>query len=139
LLDKRALFFARADRLTNDPFEGTLTRASSDEVVASMGNKVPSDNLLVRFLHKRKSFEHEREVRALIHRMPASGLVGDVTRERIPEAGLYVPVNLDTLVERVLVSPLSKDWIVELVGSVTAKYRLSVEVVRSDLYDGPLY
>lgn len=73
---------------------------------------------------KRKSFEHERELRVL-------------TWEKDPEtkgAGKYVRVNLDELIEKVYVSPLSPDWVAEVVAREMSHYGAAQEVVHSKLY-----
>ena len=95
------------------------------------------------FLHKRKSFEHEHELRAIILK---PGIANDGTRWRkvspelaSPELGLYVQVELATLIERVYVSPEAPEWFGELVTSVASKYNLQKEVKKSSLSDGPVY
>lgn len=96
--------------------------------------QIPEQNLLSAYLHKRKSFEHEREVRALIMDVPLSEDNGVVTAA--PEAwefGQYCQVNLSTLVQEVVVSPASADWFVELAKSVSARYALEAPVGRSAL------
>jgi hypothetical protein len=76
---------------------------------------------------KRRSFEHERELRIL-------------TWETDPDkkgSGKYVPVSLDVLIEKVYVSPLSPDWVSEVVCREMSHYGLAQEVVHSNLYDRP--
>lgn len=64
--------------------------------------QIPWNNTFYLALHKRRSFEHERELRAIVMR---------------PEivAGITIPVSLDTLISRVYVAPNSPIWIHELV------------------------
>jgi hypothetical protein len=47
-------------------------------------------------------------------------------------AGKYVPVNLDLLVE--YVSPLAPHWVADVVSREMTQYRVTKEVVHSDLY-----
>jgi len=58
--------------------------------------QIPWDNTFYLALHKRRSFEHEREIRAI------------VMRPEIIE-GITVPVNVDTLIELVYVAPRFAD------------------------------
>jgi hypothetical protein len=78
---------------------------------------------------KRRSYEHEREVRLLIDR----------TTSVRPKKGMAVSVQLDKLVERVIVEPLAEDWVISAVRSLVHKYGLDVPVERSQLDDPPLY
>lgn len=79
-------------------------------------------------LHKRSSFAHERELRAII-----------VHPERQDLSGICVNVDPDLLIERIYVAPTAPEWISDLVRSVTRKYGLDVEVVHSTLACRPLY
>lgn len=88
------------------------------------------------FLHKRKSFEHEREVRAIFQKKV------DILAARLPrkqKRGYYLAVDLSILVERVYVSPFSQDWFFELVKSIITTYKMNFEVRRSRLEDDPVY
>jgi len=94
------------------------------------------DNVLHAYMHKRRSFEHERELRALIWTYQHSKNDGIRYRD---VSGIYVPVKLDRLVENVYVSPTAPPWIAELVKAVTIRYGLDKEVRQSDLARRPLY
>lgn len=102
---------------------------------------IPRDNLISPFMHKRKSFEHEKELRALIwtpqHGKNTMGSHPVNTCQEHP--GLYVPTNLATLVNRILVAPTAPPWIAELVKSVTRKYGFEIPVFQSDLASRPIY
>jgi len=82
-------------------------------------------NLLHIFLHKRLSFAHERELRAI--RMGTAYMSFD--------RGVQVPVSPEALIERVRVSPTSGEWFCQVVKSVTEKFGFDPDlVVQSDLY-----
>ena len=102
---------------------------------------IPGWNLISPFVYKRKSFEYEDELRALIW-TPQRGKnhMLDPNQNKYRDIlGLDVTTNLDVLVEKIYVSPSAPDWIGDTVRSVTARYGLTKEVVRSDLAEGPLY
>jgi hypothetical protein len=103
---------------------------------------LPEGNSFYPFLHKRKSFEHEHELRAIIIRIPTKqgkgGSEMDLQKDMF-EAGAYVAVNLGTLVERVFVSPASSSWFSDLVRSVVKKYSLPKEVIQSSLDSSPVF
>lgn len=213
MLDRRALFFARSDRL-GDPFEGSyskmtvqarpLTMLASDMSLFNeeirkfviinswtmsesesaamwklhlVSNKrvaiqstfkrlaksfdsytqdvfigqvkyidyeteyLPEDNVFYPFLHKRRSFEHEHELRAMISSFPSKNLIeffNDLSKKAFAD-GEYVDVNLDILVEKIFVSPASPKWFSELVRSIVSKYSLLKEVTQSSLDSSPVF
>jgi hypothetical protein len=79
---------------------------------------------------KRRSYEHEREVRLLIDR---------TTSAARPKEGMSISVQLKDLVERVIVEPLAEDWVIDAVRSLVRVYGLDVPVERSQLDTPPLY
>lgn len=99
---------------------------------------LPEGNTFYPFLHKRKSFEHEREVRAIIQDLPVEQ---DQIAAGKPNnaSGLSVPVALDSLIGKIHVSPTAPSWLGELLSSIVAKYGLHCPVEKSDLYSSPVY
>ncbi len=102
---------------------------------------VPDKYIFTPALHKRKAFEHERELRALIVKAPhrPDGSTLDMeTAEKVK--GIDVPVDLGTLAERIFVSPDSPDWFLFLVKEATARLGLpDKDVSRSRLADKPTF
>lgn len=95
---------------------------------------IPEDSPLHRFMHKRLSFQHEHELRALIDLdSPDVPLLGHEI-----ENGLKVPIDLNRLISKIYVSPKSASWFLELVERVCKRYKLRVLPVRSSLYDDPI-
>ena len=96
-------------------------------------------NTLIPFVHKRKSFEHESEVRALIV-VATSGIVGSIIGKPAPyEIGTYHEVDTSMLIKEVVVSPLAEEWFVELVQTTARTFGLSVLVRQSSLADRPVW
>lgn len=83
------------------------------------------------FRYKRKSFEHERELRAMVF--------SDVEDEKgnliepPSEYGLSVKADLNTLVDEIYVSPTAAAWFFQLVGNLAQKYELDKPVIQSSL------
>jgi hypothetical protein len=99
---------------------------------------VPDRHLLAPFLHKRQSFEHEHEVRAVIQRMPDSTMPHRPSPfERV--GGVEVDVVLDTLIVHIYVSPTAPPWYFELVQRVVRRYDITAEVHQSSLAGDPLF
>ena len=97
---------------------------------------ISESNLFFPFLHKRRSFSHEREVRIVKTHVESDDR--HYYLSRAPQ-GLSVPVDLARLVERVYVAPSAKNWYRDLVESVTARYGYSFTVHQSRLDDEPLF
>src|SRR5262249_19453290 len=89
-------------------------------------------------MHKRKSFEHERELRAVFWTMDtAAG--AEPLKEQIESSGLQIKVNLNELIETVFVSPSAAPWFASLVVAMTKKCGFDFPVKHSGLDAKPLY
>ena len=80
------------------------------------------------FWFKRKSFEHEREVRAIIK-----------DHWETEEFGKLIPVKLEQLVETIYLSPTSQDWFKSLVIDILDKYGLNKKIRVSDMTAKPFH
>ena len=92
-------------------------------------------------LHKRKNFEHERELRAIIpfpHCVFPNG--GELTKEILDSfpKGLSIPVDLDILIEKIYLAPSSSPWIIDLLNSVLKKYEINKKILPSALDQSPI-
>ena len=98
-------------------------------------DKVPIafGNLFFPFVYKRLSFAHETELRAIIW--------SKENQAKIPDDATLVPVDIvpQDLVKSVHVSPTAPNWFGHLVEQLLKRYRLDIPVVRSRLYDRPVY
>jgi len=97
-------------------------------------------NGLTPFIFKRSSFEHEREIRALIW-MDAPE-ADEADSDRVPlevpvEVSRSVPVDLSGLIQRVVVSPIAPSWFGELVQTTCERHGILSPVSRSNLYERP--
>lgn len=97
--------------------------------------------LAIPFMCKRKSFDHERELRAIVtchtaisgkYKVNELGFESSVT-------GRLIPVSLNKLIENVYVSPSAPDWYFEAVQVAMKKFGLARKVKRSALDCRPLY
>ncbi len=91
------------------------------------------DSVYAPFLHKRKSFEYERELRALT--FDAQKVA---TGEKPPD-GVWVKLQLNDLIEQLYVAPDAERWYVELVERVSKRYGLRAGVHQSRMADAPIY
>ena len=127
-----------------------LLRASLDEEVLIgkvcyidyATDVIPEYNTFFAFTHKRKSFEHERELRAVIGDLPLkeSPYEGPpIDYDRPVVAGVWKDLDLKDLLETVYVSPDAPGWFAELVKRVMDRYGLDVQLTQSSLGDDPIY
>lgn len=87
-------------------------------------------NLLTPLLHKRKSLEHEREVRALVTK--------DSTQEPIGQ-GLKIKIDVEGLVERIYIAPSAPVSFADLVRAVIQRYGFNFDVGHSKLNEQPVF
>jgi len=119
---------------------------------------IDAQNLLNAFVHKRKSFEHECEARAVVWwppylawldqigwkpmdgPMPIPSLSDiDDSNETI-DAGLNIKVNIEALIEHIYVAPNSPAWFADLVKAVLKQYKYdNIPVVHSKLDEKPIW
>jgi hypothetical protein len=98
-------------------------------------DEIPLEHLLWPFIHKRRSFEHERELRALMvdERRAFAG------KEPPPDGGAWVKTPLAGLIDAVYVAPDAEPWVRELVERVSRRYGLDTPVRQSALDKDPLF
>lgn len=123
-----------------------LHSALPEEAYVGVVNYVDYENEFIQegnsfwpFVYKRRSFEHERELRAVIQDIPTSGEGIKVGGTVNPEEGRMVPINVVDIIESVYVSPTSPKWFSELVSSLTQKYGYDFEVKYSALSKSPVF
>jgi hypothetical protein len=89
-------------------------------------------------MHKRKSFAHEQEVRAVASLHTPDDIGGKEIRAQSDEFGFYPEIDLEKLIEAVHVHPLAEKWFVELVRRVVERFGISLPVRRSEMAAKPL-
>jgi len=99
---------------------------------------MPEGNVFHAFLHKRKSFIHEQELRAITFELPTKD-GGVDTQARPAGSGKWVSVGLNDLIEKIYVAPSAKPWELELLQRVAKRYGLKAPVVQSDLDQQPFF
>jgi len=110
-------------------------------------NVISLDNFTGPFIHKRLSFEHEREVRALwinwngvTSWQVEKGILPQSTKLPIPaEGGIWVNVDLIKLIDKVYVAPTAPDWFKEAVEATIQRFDFQFSVVRSSLDESPMW
>jgi hypothetical protein len=90
-------------------------------------------NALNYIIHKRKSFEHERELRAVMWR-PISDKFAV-----IDDRGMIAPIQLIDLIENIFINPNADPILEEVVNGLKSAHKLPAPVHKSSVNDSPDY
>ena len=93
---------------------------------------IPEENLFFPFVHKRKSFEYEKELRAVFMDFELFG-------SKESPSGIAIPVDKEILIVKIFISPNAPEWLKKLIQTITAKYLPSKEVKKSNLNSDGLW
>ncbi|MBS1595107.1 MAG: hypothetical protein JST90_12370 [Bacteroidetes bacterium] len=96
-------------------------------------DRIDDETLFGYASHKLKSYEYERELRAMLTNQT------DGSQKPLYEVGKNVPVVLDTLVECVYVAPNAQKWYGELVIDLTKRLGYNFPIKMSSLNDRSLH
>jgi hypothetical protein len=110
-------------------FTGLVNYINYDEDAFSRGN------VLHAFIHKRKSFQHEEELRALITHTIS---VPDGSPSP-PVESQNVEVDMNILIEKIAIAPTAPKWFFPVVEETLSKFGYSFPVRQSDLNKDPLF
>lgn len=94
-----------------------------------------SANLLTPFIHKRREFAADRELRVVISQTPASQQEGVSVLDHsvsLPD-GVLAPIKVPTLVERVVFAPGAPEWHIEAIRTVMSALGYDIPVAQSSL------
>ena len=95
---------------------------------------IPIVNCFAPALHKRKSFSHERELRAFVWE---PNNLDKIKNNQQIEQGLPTQIELEELIDEIYISPLEDDWFAS-VKSIMKQYGLNKTLRHSKLSDSPL-
>jgi len=77
---------------------------------------------------KRQSLSHEREARAVIHRIEARD-----------EPGIRVPADLKQLMQALVISPFAPVWFQDVLNETMSRFNVVAPTMTSDLTSEPFY
>jgi len=99
---------------------------------------LPEGNTFYPFLHKRKSFEHEKEIRIVMQKLPQVENRINIGAKN-GQLGIDININLNQLITCIHVSPTAPSWFVRLTEEIVNKYKIDAPVRKSDLYSEPVF
>ena len=98
-----------------------------------------SINTLDAYKYKRKSFEHEKEVRIIYQEPYIYELENEkfnINKKKIQsKKGINIEFPLNELIENIYVSPVASDKFFNQVDILCKRYEIKAEIIKSDLYD----
>lgn len=102
---------------------------------------IPTINMFNALMRKRRSFEHEREVRAIIWRKRNVLSSGSSPDGRLSwrDDSAKLSIDLNEFVEAIFVSPSAPKWFLDVVVNVVSAYGVRVPVHQSSLTEDPVY
>jgi len=102
-------------------------------------DKLQFDNAYFPFMVKRKCFEYENELRAVILNIWSNYFKREFDDERLSHEGEYIPVDLGVLIENIYLAPNTEKWVSNVINSILCKYDMNVLVQPSILDREPHY
>ena len=121
-----------AEELPDSSYLGVVKYINYEHDLIDLGN------IFHRFLHKRKSFEHEREIRSILLSVNGRPPKED-SRIIYSNDHARVKVDLSKICESIYVNPNSPRWFANLVEQVVAKAGLRIPVRQSSLARDPIF
>lgn len=118
-------YSALLSALPDNSYLGMVTYLDYDN------EEIPDNNTFYPIMHKRISFEHEKEIRSVIWR---EDLFGSSNNNL---TGLNIKVDINSLIKGIYISPTAPHWFYETVKDVAQKYGLLALIYKSDLYNDP--
>jgi hypothetical protein len=107
-----------------------------DYDLENVSNRHWALNAFSMVMHKRRSFQHENEVRAVCSISQNCAVRGQFSAAH---PGIYVDCDLSSLIEAIYVSPLAPAFFRKSVEMVLERFELKVPVIQSDLMSKPIY
>jgi len=95
----------------------------------------PTGNVFYPIMHKRKAFEHEKEVRLV----KAKTNFWSEEEFENPDIGLTINWNPSITIEKIYVNPYASPWYFETVSELVEKLDLNIKIEWSKLKSTPLY
>jgi hypothetical protein len=96
-------------------------------------DRFDTKEMLGYIVHKRNSFEHEREIPAVVYHNDTCPF------ELVGGSGLVVPIDIAELIEEIIVSPASQPPLSEVVAGLAVKYGLNARVQQSRVNEEPAW
>ena len=99
---------------------------------------IPGGNVMYPFIHKRKEFEHEKEVRAFTWTVEGYSAVRRESGSYMP-LGITATIDIEEIVETIRIQPSAQAWVRQAIESLIEKYGWGLKVTPSQIDISPMY
>lgn len=99
---------------------------------------IPGGNVMYPFIHKRKEFEHEKEVRAFTWTVEGFNKNRQGTRNYMPR-GIKADIDIGEVIETIRVQPATPVWVRQVIESLIEKYGWGLKIIPSQIDIDPMY
>lgn len=100
---------------------------------------IRADNLFNPFICKRRSYEHEKELRAISWwERSSKGGKAIVIGESNP-IGFSIKISPTKLIKKVFINPNSPKWILDTITKLVKRYNYNIPVIKSELDSQAIY
>ena len=118
--------------LPDDTFMGMVQYKN----YSSLEEGIPGDSELYPFFHKRREFEHEKEVRAFIWTTASKQRLKNPDDQPL---GIKVDIDIDKAVETIRVQPTTPAWVRKSIEKLLERYDWGMKVMPSQIDVKPMY
>jgi hypothetical protein len=114
--------FSNAFRRHNEPvYIGTVSYLDYDR------QPIDEGNIYTPYLYKRLSYQHDRELRAIVIKSPDPAkyeamIPKEFWAQETMSTGSHVDVDLDAMIEHIYIAPTAADWFGDVVRAIAGKY-----------------
>lgn len=91
------------------------------------------------FIHKRKSFSYEHEVRLIKQDIEDIASKFENNTELLPPDGISINFNLEDFVEKIYIHPYANDWFFDVVNSIINRYIPKMKAEWSPIKKEPFF
>lgn len=126
----RSSYDVLAKWLPSDAFFGVVKYVDYEQDTFGSGN------VLEFIMHKRLSFEHEREARSVIWCMASESQHREFINDR---HGMSVAIDTKELIKEIYLSPSANAPLLEVVTKLVKDFGLNIEVKQSEVNSPPAY
>lgn len=108
---------------------GEVKYRDKKDIIESIQSHVSDKETKIQLVtHKRKSFQHEQELRIFLFGSENPELKNPYSNNA------RIKININELIENIYVNSKAPSWIVETIRSVSKKYGLKAKIIHSELY-----
>lgn len=104
-----------------------------------LSETIPIVNQYSDFLHKRLSFEHEKEVRLVIQQGLSDPPATISERDALSQKGINISIEIPSLIKEIRIDPFAPPWVFEAFKKTLVQMDIDVPVNQSSMAQSPIF